>query len=155
MNSSKEARESRKPFIIKGTDSFVDDRGRIDNFYLPEAVNWIGLIYSKNRGLVRANHYHPEQLQQVLVTKGGYISVWKDLGDDTDAAVKHHLVVAGDLEIMPQNVAHAMVFFGETELLNLVNGERKHENFGTHTVPHVVVSPEDVENYLACYPDAK
>ena len=41
---------SKENFLEKvesGTDKFIDERGYIDNFKLPEPINLIGLISSK------------------------------------------------------------------------------------------------------------
>ena len=41
------------------------------------------------------------------------------------------------------NVAHTMVFSKDTTFLNLVRGERDHENYGiTHTIRHSLVDEE-------------
>ena len=48
--------------VRKGEKEFIDQRGKISNHELPEPINLIGLIDSK-KGTVRANHYHPIQLQ--------------------------------------------------------------------------------------------
>lgn len=145
-----ESSEKREETIIKGADPFVDARGRIDNYYLSEPVNWIGLIVSLGKGIMRANHYHPEQLQKVLVTSGSYISIFKDLSIP-NAPIKHHLVQAGDLVITPPNIAHAQIFLEDTTLLNLVTGERKHENYGKHTIPYELIKKEEVEHYMKLY----
>ncbi|MDP6293132.1 MAG: cupin domain-containing protein [Candidatus Woesearchaeota archaeon] len=140
-----------RPTIVKGADPFKDERGSIDNFYFDEdPINWIGLIHSIGKGIVRANHFHPIQTQKCLVTKGKYISVFKNLKDE-NAKMEHHLVQEGDVEIMPPNWAHAMVFVEDTTFLNLVAGERKHENYGEHTKPITVVKPEEVQSYLDQY----
>jgi hypothetical protein len=78
------------------------------------------------------------------------INVFKNLKDE-NAKMEHHLVQEGDVEIMPPNWAHAMVFVEDTTFLNLVAGERKHENYGEHTKPITVVKPEEVQSYLDQY----
>ena len=137
--------------IIKGSDSFKDERGKIDNYYLSEPINWIGLITTENvrerKNTIRGNHYHPEQEQKVLVTSGSYISVYKNLLE-SESPIKHHLVKAGDLVITPPNIAHTQIFLEDTTLLNLVHGERKHENYGKHTIPYELVRPEELDSYI-------
>ena len=50
------------------------------------------------------------------------------------------VVNEGQLSIIKPNVAHTMVFTKDTTFLNLVRGERDHENYGiTHTIRHVFV----------------
>ena len=53
---------------------YVNDRGKISNHELTEPINLIGLIDSK-KGTIRANHYHPQQEQKCLFTKGQIIEV--------------------------------------------------------------------------------
>ena len=64
--------------IFSGRNKFIDSRGKIINYELPEPVNLIGYIDSK-KGTVRANHYHPIQEQKCLVVKGKFIRIYKDL----------------------------------------------------------------------------
>jgi nucleoside-diphosphate-sugar epimerase/dTDP-4-dehydrorhamnose 3,5-epimerase-like enzyme/SAM-dependent methyltransferase len=141
--------QTREEIIVKGADSFKDERGNIDNYYLPEPINWIGLIETivkSEKNSLRGNHYHPEQEQKVLVVSGSYVSVYMDL-TKKDTPIKYHLVQAGDLVITPPNIAHTQLFLEDCILLNLVSGERKHENYGKHTVYYELVKPEEIERY--------
>ncbi len=121
-----------------GKNNYTDSRGYITNYELPEPVNLIGLITSK-KGTVRANHFHPIQEQKCLVTKGSFISVYKDLLSGDDKIVTH-VVNENQLIVTKPNVAHAMVFPEDTKFLNLVRGEREHKNYGiSHTMPMKIV----------------
>jgi SAM-dependent methyltransferase len=85
--------------------------------------------------------------------KGKYISVIKDLADPK-AQIKTQLIQEGDIAIIKPNVAHTMVFLEDSIFLNLVRGEREHENYGiTHTIPYILVDEkfrtELMENYSA------
>tara|TARA_B100000586_G_scaffold263545_1_gene233016 strand:- start:2855 stop:5398 length:2544 start_codon:yes stop_codon:yes gene_type:complete len=132
--------------VKKGEKEFVDERGKISNHELPEPINLIGYIDSK-KGTVRANHFHPIQEQKCLLVKGQFISVYKDLLNDNSQKVTH-VVNEGDLIVTKPNVAHAMVFTKDSVFLNLVRGEREHENYGvTHTKRYVLVK-EDEKNLL-------
>ncbi len=82
-------------YIKKGEKEFIDKRGKISNFELPEPVNLVGYIDSK-RGTVRANHFHPIQEQKVLLVKGQFISIYKDLLKKDTVKVTH-VVNEGDL----------------------------------------------------------
>ena len=55
-------------YVKKGEDEFIDSRGKISNHELTEPINLIGLIHSK-KGTIRANHYHPQQEQNVYSPK--------------------------------------------------------------------------------------
>jgi nucleoside-diphosphate-sugar epimerase/SAM-dependent methyltransferase/dTDP-4-dehydrorhamnose 3,5-epimerase-like enzyme len=133
-------------YIKIGEKNFIDSRGKISNYELSEPINLIGCIESK-KGSIRGNHYHPVQEQKCLLIKGQYISVYQDLLEKNTPKITH-IVNAGDLIVTRPNVAHAMVFTQDSTFLNLVRGEREHENYGiTHTVSHQIVSDED-RNFL-------
>jgi nucleoside-diphosphate-sugar epimerase/dTDP-4-dehydrorhamnose 3,5-epimerase-like enzyme len=130
-------------------NNFIDKRGSILNYHLTEPINLIGLIKSK-KGALRANHYHPIQEQKVLCIKGSYISIFKNLLDPEDN-IKTQLVTQGELVVTRPNVAHTMLFLEDSEILNLVNGEREHQNYGiTHTIPFTLVN-DKLKLYLLKY----
>ena len=136
--------------VRDGEKEFVDKRGKISNHELPEPVNLIGLIDSK-KGTTRANHYHPIQEQKCLVTKGQFISVYQDLLNKNSPKITH-VVDEGQLIVTKPNTAHTMVFSKDTVFLNLVRGEREHDNYGvTHTVRHILVNEEERDLLLSCY----
>jgi len=126
-------------YTVQGGKEYIDERGKISNYELTEPINLIGYIESK-KGTVRANHYHPIQEQKCLLIKGKYISVIKDLSN-SDSKVETKTIHAGDIAIIKPNVAHTMVFLEDSIFLNLVSGEREHENYGiTHTIPYELVN---------------
>ena len=129
-------------YVKKGEKEFVDERGKISNHELPEPINLIGYIDSK-KGTIRANHFHPIQEQKCLLVKGQFISVYKDLLNESSQKVTH-VVNEGDLIVTKPNVAHAMVFTKDSIFLNLVRGEREHENYGvTHTKRYILIKEEE------------
>jgi len=138
-------------YKFDGGKEFVDERGRITNYELPEPINWIGWIESK-KGTVRANHWHPIQQQKCILISGRYISVFKDL-KTPNAPMTTQLMEPGDVVVTEPQVAHTMVFLEDSLFLNLVNGEREHENFGKHTIPYELVDErmrvELIKNYKA------
>ena len=136
--------------VRDGENLFVDDRGVISNHELTEPINLIGMIDSK-KGTIRANHYHPQQEQKCLFTKGQIIEIFQDI-INTNAPKITQVVNAGQLSIIKPNVAHTMVFTKDTTFLNLVRGERDHENYGiTHTVRHVFVDEKEKNLLMDCY----
>ncbi len=137
-------------YILKGGKSYVDKRGKIHNYELTEPINLIGYIESK-AGTVRANHYHPIQEQKCLLIKGQYISVFKDLSVN-NAPLQTQIINEGDLSVIKPNVAHTMVFTEDSIFLNLVRGEREHDNYGiTHTKPYVLVDEKMRDKLLKNY----
>jgi len=136
--------------IFKGQSEYIDFRGKISNYELPEPINLIGYIESK-KGTVRANHFHPVQEQKCLLVKGQFISLYKDLISKNSEIITH-VVNEGDLIVTKPNVAHAMVFTKDSIFLNLVRGEREHKNYGiTHTIPYQLVDNDIRKNLLYSY----
>lgn len=150
QNWSKKELKTSLEWIDKGGNEYIDDRGIIRNYELTEPINLIGYIESK-KGTVRANHYHPIQEQKCLLIKGKYISVIKDLVNN-DSIIETRIINPGDVAVIKPNVIHTMVFLEDSIFLNLVRGEREHENYGiTHTIPFELVNEkfrvEILKNY--------
>ena len=133
-----------------GEKEFIDKRGKISNYELTESINLIGYIESK-KGSMRANHYHPVQEQKVLLVKGQFISLYKSLFEKNSPKITH-IINEGDSVVTKPNVAHTMVFTKDSIFLNLVKGEREHENYGiTHTLPYPLVSDMERKELLKNY----
>jgi nucleoside-diphosphate-sugar epimerase len=136
--------------VRNGDNLFEDERGVISNHELTEPINLIGMIESK-KGTIRANHYHPQQEQKCLFTKGQIIEVFQDVINPNAPKITQ-VVNAGQLSVIKPNVAHTMVFTKDTTFLNLVRGERDHENYGiTHTIRHMFVDEKEKNLLLECY----
>jgi len=136
--------------VRDGDNEFIDDRGKISNHELTEPINLIGMIDSK-KGTIRANHYHPQQEQKCLFTKGQIIEIFQDILNPNAPKITQ-VVNEGQLSIIKPNVAHTMVFTKDTTFLNLVRGEREHDNYGiTHTIKHVFVDEKERDLLLSCY----
>jgi len=136
--------------VRDGENEFVDARGKISNHELTEPINLIGLIDSK-KGTIRANHYHPQQEQKCLFTKGQIIEVFQDILNPNSPKITQ-VVNEGQLSIIKPNVAHTMIFTKDTTFLNLVRGEREHDNYGvTHTIKHVFVDEKEKDLLFSCY----
>ena len=136
--------------VRAGNNIFADERGKISNHELTEPINLIGMIESK-KGTIRANHYHPQQEQKCLFTKGQIIEIFQDIINPNAPKITQ-VVNEGQLSIIKPNVAHTMVFTKDTTFLNLVRGERDHENYGiTHTIKHVFVDEKEKNLLLECY----
>ena len=137
-------------YVRDGENEYKDSRGKISNHELTEPVNMIGLIDSK-KGTIRANHYHPQQEQKCLFTKGQIIEVFQDLINPNSPKITQ-VVNEGQVSVIKPNVAHTMVFSKDTTFLNLVRGEREHENYGvTHTIKHILVDEDEKNLLLSCY----
>ena len=137
-------------YVKNGENEYADSRGKISNHELTEPINMIGLIDSK-KGTMRANHYHPQQEQKCLFTKGQIIEVFQDILNPNSPKITQ-VVNEGQLSVIKPNVAHTMVFTKDTVFLNLVRGEREHENYGvTHTIKHNIVNEKEKKILLNSY----
>jgi nucleoside-diphosphate-sugar epimerase/quercetin dioxygenase-like cupin family protein len=137
-------------YVQDGKNEYIDSRGKISNHELTEPINLIGLIDSK-QGTIRANHYHPQQEQKCLFTKGQIIEVFQDMLSSNSPKITQ-VVNEGQISIIKPNVAHTMIFSKDTTFLNLVRGERDHENYGiTHTIKHFLVDEKEKDLLLSCY----
>jgi len=137
-------------YKYRGEKEYIDKRGKISNYELTEPINLIGYIESV-QGSMRANHYHPVQEQKVLLVKGQFISLYKNLLEKSAPKVTH-VINEGDSVVTKPNVAHTMVFTKDSIFLNLVRGEREHDNYGiTHTLPYPLVSNEERNQLLKNY----
>ena len=136
--------------VRDGGNEFIDLRGKISNHELTEPINMIGLVESK-KGTIRANHYHPQQEQKCLFTKGQIIEIFQDILNPNSPKITQ-IVNEGQLSIIKPNVAHTMIFTKDTTFLNLVRGEREHKNYGvTHTIKHVFVDEKEKNLLMSCY----
>ncbi len=142
--------ETDLEYKSRGEKEYIDKRGKISNYELTEPINLIGYIESK-KGSMRANHYHPVQEQKVLLVKGQFISLYKSLLEKNATKVSH-IVNEGDSVVTKPNVAHTMVFTKDSIFLNLVRGEREHDNYGiTHTLPYPLVLDKERKALLKNY----
>ena len=96
---------------------------------------------------LRSNHYHPIQEQKVLVIKGRYLSISKDL-NKYNSKIKIEIVKDGDLIITPPYVAHTNIFLEDTISINLVAGNRDKDKFSEHTIKYDLVTEEEKNNYI-------
>ena len=136
--------------VRDGGNEYIDERGKISNHELTEPINLIGLIDSK-KGTIRANHYHPQQEQKCLFTKGQIIEIFQDILNPNAPKITQ-VVNEGQLSIIKPNVAHTMVFTKDTTFLNLVRGERDHEKYGiSHTIRHWFVDEKERDMLMSCY----
>tara|TARA_Y100000816_G_scaffold292599_1_gene288951 strand:- start:418 stop:2982 length:2565 start_codon:yes stop_codon:yes gene_type:complete len=137
-------------YVRDGGNDYIDGRGKISNHELTEPINMIGVVETK-KGSIRANHYHPQQEQKCLFTKGQIIEIFQDILNPNSPKITQ-VVNEGQLSIIKPNVAHTMVFTKDTTFLNLVRGEREHENYGiTHTIKHVFVDEKEKDLLLKSY----
>ena len=107
-------------YVKKGQNEFKDKRGKISNHELTEPINLIGLINSK-KGTLRANHYHPQQEQKCLFTKGQIIEVFQDIINPGSPKITQ--VVNEENYLLLNLMLLIQWFHKDTTFKNLVRGE--------------------------------
>ena len=121
---------------IKIKPAFEDERGAISNI-LEQDICHVAIITSK-KGAVRANHYHPDQVQYVYLISGKYKTVSKDL-NKKNAKVEELIVEPGMLVITPPMIAHAMKFLEDSVFINMTTGHRDSDKFSEHTIKYKLI----------------
>src|SRR3989344_8786877 len=157
--------------IFQPKADFEDQRGQIINFLklkedgsgfklkeAPEGVPddtfvEVAYIEFKNAGDVRANHYHPDGLNQFVYCVAGSYETYavklkvNDKGEaEKDGEVQKQIVKQGDIAYTPSMVAHAMkTLEPNTVILNLNPRKRDQEGYHAkeqaHTLPFKVIEP--------------
>ncbi|HII17018.1 TPA: cupin domain-containing protein [Candidatus Woesearchaeota archaeon] len=123
--------------VIKIKPAFEDGRGKISNIIEDSSISHVAIITSK-KGSIRANHYHPEQIQYEFLISGRYESSSKDLKKE-GAKIEKIVVEPGDLVITPPMIAHAMRFTEDSVMLNITTGSRDPEKFKEHTIKYELI----------------
>ena len=116
--------------VIKIKPAFRDGRGAISNI-IDKPISHVAIITSKKKS-VRANHYHPRQIQYIYLVSGKYESFSKDLRKE-NSKTERRIVAPGSLVITPPMVAHAMRFLEDSVMLNMTTGSRDSDKFKGHT----------------------
>ncbi len=118
--------------IVKKIDiAYEDQRGKISNI-IDEPLHHIAIITSK-AGSIRANHYHPKQVQYIYLISGKYESYSKGL-EESDDQIQTLIIEPNDFVETPPMIAHAMKFLEDSVMLNITTGARESENFDEHTI---------------------
>ena len=132
--------------VRDGEGLYKDSRGTISNHELTEPINLIGLIDSRKEQSEQITIIHNKS-KNVYSLKVKLLKSFKILLIPNSPKITQ-VVNAGQTSIIKPNVAHTMVFTKDTTFLNLVRGERDHENYGiTHTIKHLFVDKKK-KNYF-------
>lgn len=147
--------------VVKLKPAFSDDRGVIVNFLeqqldsfkilglpadIPSTeIKQVAFIEFKKAGDIRANHYHPNGLDQyVYCVAGSYESFSQKLKVsngkvEPDGEIQKIIVKAGDLIYTPTMIAHAMKALEPAVIINLNPRTRKEEDYMKGSNPHTIL----------------
>ena len=109
--------------IIKIKPVFEDERGTIYDLLTDEAIHHVGLIKSKKES-IRGKHFHKEQKQYTLVTKGKVKAITKNLLDE-NAETKTVELNEMDMILFPPFHYHALEALEDYECLVFTSKSRQ------------------------------
>ncbi|RZD48492.1 MAG: hypothetical protein CXT78_01150 [Thaumarchaeota archaeon] len=117
--------------ITKIEPAFEDERGSIWDFLTDENIHHIGFLISK-KDSVRGSHYHKEQKQYTLVTKGKIKVTVKDL-QDNDSKIETKELSAMEMVFFPPYYYHSIEATEDAECLVFTSKSRKGNGYEDDT----------------------
>jgi len=110
---------------------FVDERGSIWDFLTGETIHHVGFLVTK-KGAIRGKHFHKEQKQYTLVTKGKMKIIVKDLKNN-DSVIQEFELEANDMIMLPPFHYHSIEAIVDSECLVFTSKSRKGEGYEDDT----------------------
>ena len=109
--------------IKKIEPAFEDERGAIWDFLTDETTHHIGFLISK-KDAIRGSHYHKEQKQYTLVTKGKIKVTTKNL-QNPDSEIEIKELTAMEMVLFPPYCYHSIEAIEDAECLIFTSKSRK------------------------------
>ena len=110
--------------ITKIEPAFEDERGSIWDYLTDENIHHIGFLKSK-QGSVRGKHYHKEQKQYTLVTKGKIQVIGKNL-QENNSQIETQELNEMKMVLFPPYYYHSIeAIEGDAECLVFTSKSRK------------------------------
>lgn len=110
---------------------FVDERGSIWDFLTGETIHHVGFLVTK-KGAVRGKHFHKDQKQYTLVTKGKMKIIVKELKND-NSVIQEFELMANDIIMFPPYYYHSIEAIEDSECLVFTSKSRKGEGYEEDT----------------------
>ena len=110
---------------------FVDERGSIWDYLTGETIHHVGFLISK-KDAIRGKHYHKEQKQYTLVTKGRMKITVKELKNNNSTIEEFELGV-NDMIMFPPYCYHSIEALEDSECLVFTSKSRKGDNYEEDT----------------------
>ena len=92
--------------VLKIKPAFEDERGSIWDYLTDEDIHHVGFLKSK-KGAVRGKHFHKEQKQYTLVTKGKIRVLGKDLSKN-NSQIETQELEKMDMVLFPPLYYHSI-----------------------------------------------
>jgi dTDP-4-dehydrorhamnose 3,5-epimerase-like enzyme len=110
---------------------FVDERGSIWDLLTDETIQHVGFLVTR-KGAVRGKHFHKEQKQYTLVTKGKMKITVKDLKNN-DSGVREFELGVNDMIMFPPYHYHSIEALEDSECLVFTSKSRKNSGYEDDT----------------------
>jgi dTDP-4-dehydrorhamnose 3,5-epimerase-like enzyme len=110
---------------------FVDERGSIWDFLTGKVIHHIGFLVTK-KGAVRGKHFHKEQKQYTLVTKGKMKIVVKELNNN-DSKIQEFELKAYDMIMFPPYCYHSIEAIEDSECMVFTSKSRENDGYEEDT----------------------
>jgi len=110
---------------------FVDERGSIWDLLTDEVIQHVGFLVTR-KGAIRGKHFHKEQKQYTLVTKGRMKIIVKDLKNN-DSSIKEFELGVNDMIMFPPYHYHSIEALEDSECLVFTSKSRKDTGYEDDT----------------------
>lgn len=111
------------PEIKKLEPVFNDERGEIWDFLTNDVIHHIGFFTSK-KGAIRGKHYHKEQKQYTLVSKGKIRVTVKNILDD-DSKIETYELGEMEMILFPPFCYHSVEALEDSQCLVFTSKSRE------------------------------
>ena len=106
---------------------FTDERGSIWDFLTGETIHHVGFLITKKKS-IRGKHFHKEQKQYTLVTKGKIRIIVKELRN-TNSSIQEFTLEPNDMIMFPPYCYHSIESIDDSECLVFTSKSREGDGY--------------------------
>ena len=117
--------------VNKLTPAFTDDRGSIWDYLTGEEIHHVGFLQSKKNS-IRGKHFHKEQKQFTLVTKGKVRIIAKNLLKE-NSEIEDVILSEMEIVLFPPFCYHELQMLEDSECLVFTSKSRVDDNYEKDT----------------------
>jgi dTDP-4-dehydrorhamnose 3,5-epimerase-like enzyme len=110
---------------------FVDERGSIWDFLTGEIIHHVGFLITV-KGAIRGKHFHKEQKQYTLITKGKMKIIVKDL-KNPNSRIEEFELESNDMIMFPSFYYHSIEAMEDSECLVFTSKSRSGDGYEDDT----------------------
>ena len=117
--------------IEKITPVFEDERGPIWDYLTGQTIHHVGFLITK-KGSIRGKHYHKEQKQYTLVTKGKMKIIVKEL-KNINSSIQEFTLEKNDMITFPPYYYHSIEAINDSECMVFTSKSREGDGYEEDT----------------------